>query len=402
MLKKSNSYSIFRYAWPVKSIFLLTLRQKLVKSLRGKIPPKYNSRFQHKAIFMKKLLSWGICFFLLSGMIAINANAGDSPIVLFAEGLNCPCKAEVSTPPPPPPSSPVTYYGGLELFGLTKHILDGGDNLASINNFSGDTLRTVGDATEKFDFGGARLTIGRMLNDRDSVEAAFMGFRHNSASLVTSSPEFLNAPFASGGFVTTDITSDEFESAFAQHLESDTRLISAEVNLRRKLTQMFSVFAGIRFAHLGDNLRFTNEDEPNSNIATLDIRGDNNLIGPQIGIDALIPIFDQLGIATGLKAGVFLNGSSIDTQVSDDDGNSFRFEDTDIRGSTVLDGNLALNWNPDPNINISLGYMMALFSWVTSAGENFPQANTQAEWEQHDSDHILVHGPMARVNLLFD
>jgi hypothetical protein len=157
------------------------------------------------------------------------------------------------------------------------------------------------------------------------------------------------------------------------------------------------------YIHLSDNLLFTSEDEVGGDIGTLEIDGDNNMIGPQIGVDALFPILEQIGIAAGLKAGVFLNGSSIDTQISDDDGTiPFRFDDTDIRGSTVLDGNLALNWNPDPNINISLGYMMALFSWVTTAGENFPQANTAEESQQHASDHLLVHGSMARLNVAFD
>ena len=358
---------------------------------------------------MKKILSWGTCFFLLSG-IAISANAGDSPIVLFAEGLNCPCKAEVVAPPPPPPSNPVSYYGGLELFGLSKSLLEGGDNVTSIGDegggpfATGETLRNIDDATEKFDFGGARLTIGRMLNQRDSIELAIMGFRHNADTFIVDNTgsEDIDAVWEQGpqSFLPAAYNA-EFSATDSQHIETDTRLISAEINFRRKLSQMFAVFAGLRYAHLGDNLLFSTEGSPGSNFGTLDIDGDNNLIGPQIGVDALFPILEKLDIAAGLKAGVFLNSSSIDTRIADDDGNSIQWDDTDIRGSTILDGNLAMNWNIQQNVNISLGYMMALFSWVTTAGENFPQANTIEEFQQHASDHLLVHGPMARLNVLF-
>ena len=128
----------------------------------------------------------------------------------------------------------------------------------------------------------------------------------------------------------------------------------------------------------------------------------NHLIGLQVGIDMDIPLVSKLSAVGGLKVGGFLNIAEIDSHIFDDDGNSVRFDDTDIRGSAITEGNLGMTWNFTDNMSASLGYMAMLLSWVTSAGENFPQANTAAEFQQHDSDHVLVHGPLARFNVTFN
>ncbi|MGV7219979.1 MAG: hypothetical protein ACQ9MH_00485 [Nitrospinales bacterium] len=350
---------------------------------------------------MKKILSWGACFFLLGGVLAISANAGNSTIVLFAEGMNCPCRAEVvAPPPPPPPSAPSKYYGGLELFGLTKHLLDGGNNVTTYSTSDGSTLRDIDDATEKFDFGGARLTIGRALDERDAVELSLMGFSHEGASHIMDQGQFLSAAAlrSPGSFINFN---GNFEDAFSQTVNYDTNMISVELNLRRKLNQIFSMIAGARYVHLDDEMQLTSEDEPGVNFGTHNIDGSNNLIGLQVGIDGAIPVASELAVTGGVKGGAFINAASIDSRIADDVGASYQFDDTDVRGSTILDTNVALTWTADSNVNISLGYMMSLFSWVTTAGENYPQSNTAEEYQQHESDHLLVHGPMVRIDMNF-
>ena len=85
---------------------------------------------------MKKIFCSTAGIVLLSSLFAISAIADETVAELkMADGLDCPCKAEVEIPPPPPPPTPppaqTSYYGGLEAFGLNKHMLDGGDNVTS-------------------------------------------------------------------------------------------------------------------------------------------------------------------------------------------------------------------------------------------------------------------------------
>lgn len=362
---------------------------------------------------MKKLLSWGTCFFLLSGMTAISASADEVvEELLMAEGLNCPCKAEVvAPPPPPPPASPVKYYGGLELFGLSKSLLEGGHNVISDGSDNGgpfgtnETLIHVDDATEHFDFGGGRLTVGRVLNDRDAIEFTMMGFSHESSDSIIDDSDDINAVWedTAGGFLPGGIFNDNFDRADAQWIDSGTRMVSLEANYRRQLTQIFSAFVGIRYAYLGDDLLLTTDDSGCCNPdGYYDIDGNNHMFGPQVGVDMNLLLTNRLGLNTGVKIGGFMNIAQIDTIIAEVGAERLQFKDDDVRGSLISEGNIAMSWKFTDNMSASLGYMAMLMSFVTTAGENFAQANTAAEFQKHDSDHILVHGPLARINLTFD
>jgi len=356
------------------------------------------------------------CFFLI-GLFTANWAVADEavPELQMADGLNCPCKTEVEVPPPPPPPPPPPsknpYYGSLEAFGLMKHLLDGGDNVTSVGDANpagpfatNSTLRDIDDATEEYRMGGGRLTVGRYWDDRNALEFTAMGFSHNSDSFIedTTGNNDINAAFMRmDGFIPIFDLGGESFATDSQRLDSDTLLISGELNHRIDLNKMFSTTHGIRYVYFEDDIHFVSET-PAEGTGVLDLDATNHLIGLQVGIDMDIPLVSKLSAVGGLKVGGFLNIAEIDSHIFDDDGNSVRFDDTDIRGSAITEGNLGMTWNFTDNMSASLGYMAMLLSWVTSAGENFPQANTAAEFQQHDSDHVLVHGPLARFNVTFN
>ena len=370
-----------------------------------------------KAIKMKKILCSTTGIILLSSIFSLSAIADETVEELqMAEGLNCPCKAEVEVPPPPPPPPPPPsknpYYGGLEAFGLSKNMLDGGDNVTSKGSplagpFATDsTLRNIDDATEEFRMGGGRLTVGRYWDDRNALEFTAMGFTHNSDSFVedTTGNNDINAAWENtgGGFLPAGaIFAHEFENANSQRLDSDTMFISGELNHRIDLNRMFSTTHGIRYAYFGDDIHFVSQD-PVDGTGVLDLDATNHLIGLQVGVDMDIPLVSKLSAVGGVKVGGFLNIADIESRIYDDDGNSVSFDDTDIRGSAITEGNLGMTWKFTDSMSASLGYMAMMLSWVTSAGEQFPQANSAQEFQKHDTDHVLVHGPLARFNVTFD
>jgi len=330
---------------------------------------------------MKKTFSWVAGFLLLGWICAVSVVADD------------------------------TYYFEAEAFGLLKHLLDGGDTVTTKGDSgagpfaTGATVKDIDDATESFEMGGGRLTMGRVLNERDSVEFSLMGFNHSSHSFIEDPDTDLDAAFTvSGGFLTDLLCCTEFDGARAQRLDYATLLVSAEFNFRRQVNQMFSILGGIRYVHLSDNLFFTTDDDLVIEVVdadgTVDIDGENDMFGLQVGVDAEVPIGDKFTVNGGLKAGAFVNVASIDSIIFDDDTLSFGFEDTKARGSAITEGKIGLGWKVTPNVAINLGYMAMLLSWVTTAGNNFPQDNTMAEFQSHDSDHVLVHGPLARINIL--
>lgn len=365
---------------------------------------------------MKKIFCSTAGIVLLSSLFAISAIADETVAELkMADGLDCPCKAEVEIPPPPPPPTPppaqTSYYGGLEAFGLNKHMLDGGDNVTSKGGgnpagpfATGSTLREIDDATEEFRMGGGRLTVGRYWDDRNALEFTAMGFSHNSDSFIedTTGNNDIDAAFIEPppGFILPPFGA-EFANANSQRLDSDTLFISGELNHRIDLNRMFSTTHGIRYAYFEDDIHFVSE-VPGFGTGVHDLNATNHLIGLQVGIDMDIPLVSKLSAVGGVKLGGYLNIADIDSHIFDDDGNSVRFDDTDIRGSAITEGNLGMTWRFTDNMSASLGYMAMLLSWVTSAGEQFPQTNTADEFQKHDSDHVLVHGPSASFNLAFD
>ncbi len=253
--------------------------------------------------------------------------------------------------------------------------------------------------------GGGRLTVGRVLNEKESMEFTAMGFNHNSDSLILDPVhQDISAVWedTGGGFLPAGLfgIGSEFEEAFSQSIDYDTRFISAELNHRIHLNRMFSTIHGIRYAYFGDDLHFLSEDgfdDP----GILNIDGNNHMIGIQIGADMDIPLTDRLSANGGVKVGGFLNVATTDLHMFDMNGNSYQFDDTDVRGSAITEGNLGLSFNVTENVSLSLGYMAMLLSWVTTAGEQFPQTNTAQEFQKHNNDHVLVHGPLARINMTF-
>jgi hypothetical protein len=374
---------------------------------------KFNTK--PKAI-MKKLFGLISSLVLFCFFNAVNVTADEIVTELqLADGLNCPCKAETIAPPPPPapPAAPANYYREAEVFGLSKHLLDGGNNVTSKGDSNagpfatGVTVRDIDDATEQWKMGGGRMTIGRFLDDQNAVEFTAMGFSHESDSFVlTPNPRDLDAAFSDtpGGFFPTNFINDNFSRSAGQFVDYDSRLISTELNHRIHINDYFSWIHGIRYAYFGDDLHFTSEDSlpVHSNTGILDIDGSNHLVGLQVGADLDLPLFSKLSLESGVKVGGFLNVAAIETFLFDDDqpAQNYRFEDTDVRGSTITEGKAALTWQFSDNVSASLGYMAMLLSWVTTAGENFPQANTAEEFQQHSSDHVLVHGPLASINVL--
>ncbi|MGV7221996.1 MAG: hypothetical protein ACQ9MH_10750 [Nitrospinales bacterium] len=368
---------------------------------------------------MNKIFIWIAGIVLISFSGAVNTFADEIVAELeLADGLNCPCKAEVIAPPPPPPppappAAPANYYREAEVFGLSKHLLDGGNNVTSKGHFGNGPFATdvpilrIDDATEQWKMGGGRMTIGRFLDDQNAVEFTAMGFSHESHSFVVNpnpGGEDINAAFinTSGSFLPNSLL-NRFTDAHSQSLNNDTRFISAELNLRRQVASWFSVLAGVRYAYFGDDLNLVSEDNGvlHAQRGVLNIDGSNHLVGLQVGGDMDFPLFSKLSLESGVKVGGFLNIAAIEDYLFVRGNNlPYQFEDTDVRGSAITEGRAALTWNFTDNVSASLGYMAMLLSWVTTAGENFSQANTAEEFQQHSSDHVLVHGPLARINVL--
>ena len=238
---------------------------------------------------MRKELGLGFALVILSSLFTFSAVADELVAELeMADGLNCPCKTEVVVPPPPPPpppSSPAKYYGEAEVFGLSKRLLDGGDNVTSKGSVlagpfdTGSTIRDIGDATEEYRFGGGRLTIGRVLNDRDSAELTLMGFSHDYGSSITD-PGFsdINIGFLQPpGFIQVPLGL-EFAEVASQSLDYDTQLISGELNYRRQLSRILSTLAGVRYAYFADDLHFVSVDTTDGT-GIHNIDAENHLIG---------------------------------------------------------------------------------------------------------------------------
>jgi hypothetical protein len=146
---------------------------------------------------------------------------------------------------------------------------------------------------------GWQIDITRRLNDDWDLEARYFDVGGQSATSPTISSNngagLLFAPTAQGLFY----------PPLNSNLTYSSRLQDVEINARRSLNTRVTLLAGVRYLNLDDRILVSQLTTNNRFDATQRVDGVNDLLGFQIGGDAVLVQRGRFSLDTALKAGIY-------------------------------------------------------------------------------------------------
>ena len=169
-----------------------------------------------------------------------------------------------------------------------------------------------------------------------------------------------------------------------QSIDYETDLDSFELNLKNDVLLNQSVFllAGLRYVSIDENLRLLESGSAlNSDgvllpsVATANIDTDNDLIGPQFGIEAKRALSPNLGVGFMGKVGLMANFLDVNGQQAISNGPqgplADSFGDDGSKFSFLADVGVHLSYALRQNLRLRAGYQILYLSDVAQAGDQF-------------------------------
>jgi hypothetical protein len=179
-----------------------------------------------------------------------------------------------------------SIYASVGVLTMQRSRPSGGTTVA--NNPGGASYRTARD----FDFGwnsGIDATVGFRFWRTEALEVRFMNFETRASDSFITPGAFIGA-----GFTGPSGTS------FAGNAE--TKMQSWEVNWRHRMSDQFTVLAGVRHINLNDMMFY----KINGNVATGRYDYKNELLGAQIGAEwAILPVANPFQVNVFGKFGLY-------------------------------------------------------------------------------------------------
>ena len=146
---------------------------------------------------------------------------------------------------------------------------------------------------------GWQIDITRRLNDDWDLEARYFDVGGQSAA----SPTIGSTVGA--GVLFGPTPQGLFFPPLSSNLTYTSRLQNVELNARRSLNACVTVLAGVRYLDLDDRILVSQRTTASGIDATQQLDGFNDLLGFQIGGDAVLVQRDRFSLDTGLKAGIY-------------------------------------------------------------------------------------------------
>ncbi len=179
-----------------------------------------------------------------------------------------------------------------------------------------------------------------------------------------------------------------------------TQLQSVEINLRRNMTERFTVLAGFRYLALDDNLRHQFDILSDSfSVYRYNVDAINRMYGGQVGVDAILFSRGRFQLETVAKAGIYGNAARNALQVS-----VFELPNVVVgrhagQTSFVGDWNFSGIVQITDHLAIRAGYQLLWLSGVALSTEQFPFVSTSQSSALHvvTNGDLFLHGAMVSV-----
>lgn len=280
-------------------------------------------------------------------------------------------------------------YGSAEVLYLHR---DTEDVSMTVNAVPVETLNS-NDAALDWGWGG-RLTLGQNRGD-NSIEGSLMYVSHSESGStgVDQAEPFEPAfdPLGADAFV----NSGGFTGAARHDVDYDADMGSLEVNFIQPLQDGFHWLVGVRGVMLDEDLELFSFDEfPIIDSGKLNVATENRMLGVQVGVKGGKNIADKVAISGLGKVGAFVNWQDKDLDYYETEGgDSFKDSDSGTEFSWLVEAGINLDFAVSKNATLSIGYMALYLGGVALAPDNFPEANSAAEFTKFDGDgDTFYHG----------
>ncbi len=243
---------------------------------------------------------------------------------------------------------------------------------------------------------GARVTIGRIRDCLDGWELSYTGgFDWSERSL-------LAGPNLNPKFAAPDLDISAFRNAQQHSQEYRSDFHSGELNRRWWGWDVLSTSLGMRYIYLGDKYRFDSLDLAEGKTGTFKIDTDNNLIGPQLGVDLYRPLGRW---STGLwsKAGIYANFVEGNMSLVNDGVTQFANGDDDnVQFAVEAEIGAFVKLQLTPRMSLQAGYELWYLYGVATATSQTASPLTPASGTNIDSeDDIFYHGASLGAELVW-
>lgn len=257
---------------------------------------------------------------------------------------------------------------------------------------------------------GVRLTLGRRLNEYNSLELSYFGLQDfDGSSEAIDASAGMYSPYSL--FMTGLFGySTGFDQASYHRLEYGSKLHNAEVNFRHRGPTVGSIetdlLLGVRYFNIKEQFGFFSM-QPGGGIDGVDAYGtatnqsSNNLVGAQIGGQLHYNATEHFGLAARAKAGLLVNFASQDGTFIQDMGvvNQADYSARSEALAGLVEVGLAGHYRIGSHLTLRAGYDVILLSGLALAPEQFDVYSGYFGSSINDRGTVVYHGPSAGFEL---
>ena len=201
----------------------------------------------------------------------------------------------------------------------------------------------------------------------------------------------INTAITPGGGFLPAVTS-AFQNVTDQTESQTAEFHSLEFNQVTYGWDVIKSFAGFRFIYLEDDYQ-TNTTNIFGETGEFRLAAINNLFGVHIGGEIFYDVGTRLSYSFASKAGVFVNFSQVDTQLTNNAVDFIDADDDNATFSTSLEFSALAHYQLSQTARFRLGYNVLFVGEVATAQDNFnPLVTPISATQANDGDDIVFHG----------
>ncbi len=175
-------------------------------------------------------------------------------------------------------------------------------------------------------------------------------------------------------------------------------LNSVEANLRRNVSQNWTVLAGFRYVSFRDAMSANVFDPISHGTSVIGLGTTNNLFGVQIGASAILWTRNRFRLESAFKTGIYANGTDNSFSIATTPGTSFIDRGQHDHTACVTDLNFVGVYQITDRWAARAGYQLLWLSGVATAADQLHNINfTTATFTMNTSHTVFYEGAMVSL-----
>jgi len=267
---------------------------------------------------------------------------------------------------------------------------------AVLLKYGDDTAATLSNNFSLGDFGyqeGVRLSVVRHLDCLDGWEGAFIG------GLEWEKSGQLNGAGLTSRLSSTTVNLSEFSNATFQSQSYRSRLNGGEINRRWYGWDVISTLVGVRYLSINEDFIFNSTGAGGAGF--MSVGTDNNMAGPQIGVDLIFPI-GKFSTRTTIKGSLMGNRSETNVQLINAGTVEVANSSDTLKVASLLEMGYYLSYQATRRVRFYGGYeFLWLNGFATATSQVANPITSQTGSAVSTNNDVFFHGVSAGMEYLW-